>query len=167
MHHLSTRKPGEVIFTLALTLGSVFLFWQSYQISGFSSLSSAGALPIAASVVMVISSSIALIKTMKLPINSEIRFFRHIMPPIVGVVIALIVLFAIMLEPIGFIISALVFLFLGVTFLQRSSILFTTVITLVCLISVYFIFRIIFQVVLPEGIIPEREWMAVIENFFS
>lgn len=167
MYQLTTRKPGEIAFAIVMLLGSVFLFWQAYYISGFSSLSSAGALPLAAAAVMVISSTIALIKTMGLTIDTEIRFFHHVLPPIVSIVIALILLFSVMLEPVGFILSALLFLFLGITFLQRSSFLVTATITVICLISVYFIFRIIFQVVLPEGVIPEREWMAIISRYFS
>jgi hypothetical protein len=35
------------------------------------------------------------------------------------------------------------------------------------LIVIYVIFRLLFQVVLPEGIVPEREIMSAIGNMFG
>ena len=44
----ATRRPGEVVFAALMLAISVFLFWNAYKISGFSSKSSPGAFPLAA-----------------------------------------------------------------------------------------------------------------------
>lgn len=167
MNPMITRSPGEIVFACLLLLTSSWLFWQAYAIAQFTSLSSPGALPLAASMVMVISAAMTLMKTIKLPLDPDLRFFRHLFPPVVGIVIAMILMFAIMLEPIGFIISAGTFLFLGMTFLQRSSLKVSIGLTILCLVTVYCVFRLVFQVVLPEGVVPEREWLALAEKLFK
>ncbi|MEC8082003.1 MAG: tripartite tricarboxylate transporter TctB family protein, partial [Pseudomonadota bacterium] len=93
-------------------------------------------------------------------------FFYHCFPPIVGIVMALILIFAIMLESLGFILSSFFFLFVGIQFLYQKSVLTTLTITVLSLVVVYIIFRLVFQVVLPEGIVPEREILAAIEQFW-
>ncbi|HEU0223137.1 MAG TPA: tripartite tricarboxylate transporter TctB family protein, partial [Paracoccaceae bacterium] len=50
-----------------MVAASLFLFWKSYGIAGFSALSSPGAFPMAASAVMVLASSVALVRTFELP----------------------------------------------------------------------------------------------------
>lgn len=167
MNHPTTRSPGEISFSIALLAGSVFLFWQAYAIAQFSSLSSPGALPMAAAAIMVISAGIAVTKTIKLPIEAELRFFRHLFPPVVGLVMAMILIFAVMLEPVGFVLSAACFLFLGISFLHRGNPWANALLSLLCLIAVYGVFRLVFQVVLPEGLLPEREWLAQISKWFS
>ena len=42
------RKVGELFFGFIVLAFSVFLFWQAYEISGFSELSSPGSVPMAA-----------------------------------------------------------------------------------------------------------------------
>lgn len=167
MNRVVSRNPGEGIFSTLILIGSVFLFWQAFKIPDAGALSSPASLPIAASAVMVISASIVVIRTWRLPIDPEMRFKYHIFPPVVGIVIALLLLFGIALEPIGFILSAAGFLFIGFMLLHRGSMWVNIGLMFACLALVYLIFRLIFQVVLPEGIIPEREWMAWLSNVFS
>jgi len=167
MNHPTSRRPGELLFNLLVLIASLFLFWQAYAIAQFSSLSSSGALPLAATSIMVISACLVLIKTIRLPLEPHVRFIRHIFPPVIGVVMALILMFAVMLEPIGFILSAAIFLFIAMTFLHRKGWVVSLGLTLVSLALVYCVFRLIFKVILPEGIIPEREIMAVISHWFS
>lgn len=166
MSRPTTRRPGEKIFCFLLVVLSVFLFWQSYQISGFSALSSPGAFPMATSFAMILASCVVFVHTLKLPDSEGVRFFYHVFPPIVGIVMGLIFIFAVMLESVGFILSSFAFLFVGIQFLYRRSVMTTLTITVFALMVVYVIFRLVFQVVLPEGIVPEREILAAIKNLW-
>ena len=168
-HTAIPKKPGETLFGFLFLGLSLFLFWQSYEIAGFDALSSPGALPLAASGLMVISCVIALIDDFKRPSEAgQIKaFFEHIMPVSVALMIAIIFLFAILLEDVGFIITAFVFLVGTIQLLHRKGIAKSLLIAAIALVFVYLIFRIVFVVVLPEGIIPEREIMAVIEAWFE
>jgi hypothetical protein len=163
---VKTRKPGERIFCFLLVLGSVYLFWQAYKISGFSKLSSPGAFPLAASATMILASCIAFINTLKLPAAKGVRFAYHCFPPIVATIMALILVYSVILESLGFILSSFAFLFISIQFLYRCRVLTTLSITLLALVVVYIVFRLVFQVVLPEGIVPEREILSSIKSLW-
>jgi len=163
---VKTRKPGERIFCFLLVIGSVYLFWQAYKISGFSKLSSPGAFPLAASATMILASCIAFINTLKLPAAKGVRFVYHCFPPIVATIMALILVYSIVLESLGFILSSFAFLFISIQFLYRCRVLTTLSITLLALVVVYIVFRLVFQVVLPEGIVPEREILSSIKSLW-
>lgn len=62
------RLPGELGFCLALLLFSLTAFYLSYGISGFSSWSSAGSLPLGASLVMCVSSLVIIFRELKKPV---------------------------------------------------------------------------------------------------
>ena len=163
------KKPGETVFGFLMLGLSLFLFWQSYEIAGFTALSSPGSLPLAASGLMVIAAVIAIVDDFRRPIeNHQIQhFFEQILPLSVALMIGIIFLFAIMLETVGFIITAFVFLVASIQLLHRKSIATSLLVSAVALVFVYLIFRIIFVVVLPEGIIPEREILSAIEAWFN
>jgi hypothetical protein len=163
---IKTRKPGERIFCLLLVLGSVYLFWQAYNISGFSSLSSPGAFPLAASAAMILASCVTFLNTLKIPAAEDVRFVYHCFPPVVAFIMALILIYSVVLESLGFVLTSFVFLFISIQFLYRRSPLTTLAITLLSLIVVYIIFRLVFQVVLPEGIVPEREILSSIKSLW-
>ncbi len=163
------KKPGETVFGFLMLGLSLFLFWQAWEIAGFSSLSSPGALPLAASGLMVVSSVIALVNDFRRDIEDHQieHFFEQILPLSVALMIAVIFLFAIMLETVGFIITAFVFLVASIQMLHRRSVKTTLLVSSVSLVLVYLVFRIIFVVVLPEGVIPEREMLSAIEAWFE
>jgi len=163
---IKTRKPGERIFCFLLVVASVYLFWQAYNIAGFSALSSPGAFPLAASAVMVLASCITFLNTLKSPAAEGVRFAYHCLPPVVAIIMALILIYSVVLESVGFILTSFSFLFISIQFLYRRSVLTTLAITLLSLIVVYIIFRLVFQVVLPEGIIPEREILSAIKSLW-
>ena len=58
MNELRRLLPGETAFGWLALAFSLFLFYHSYKIAGFSSLSSSGGTPLAASGLMIISSVI-------------------------------------------------------------------------------------------------------------
>ncbi len=61
------RMPGETVFVSALLMLSLFLFWTAFKISGFKSLSSAGAYPMAATATMVVCAIIILLDAVRKP----------------------------------------------------------------------------------------------------
>lgn len=161
------RQPGERIFCFLLVVFSLYLFWQAYQIAGFSSLSSSGAFPLATTAVMIITSCIVFINSLKLPKDENSTFFYHCLPPVVAIVMAAILVYAVILESLGFILSSALFLFCTIQYLYRRNVLTTISLTLLALIIIYIVFRLLFQVILPEGIVPEREIIAAIRKLWG
>ncbi|MBB4952201.1 hypothetical protein H4S14_000243 [Agrobacterium vitis] len=163
------RRPGELVFTVVLLAASTFLLWQAYAISGFESLSSAGAFPMAMTSIMVGAIVVVLLRlfSMAAPTNSLLRLKTEILPRTVVVFSLMILAYSIVLEKLGFIIASFLFLLVSIWFLEggkfRRSLLFSTL-SIVC---VYIVFRLIFQVVLPEGLIPEREIIASIQDLIA
>lgn len=162
------RRPGEVVFTLLLLLGSLFLLWQAYGISGFSGLSSAGAFPMAMSAVMVVSLVMVLFKTVRRPAPDAVieRFRKEILPATVLVFCGLILIYSLILNWLGFIPSSFLFLLVSITFLQGGRFLRALGLSVLSIICVYVVFRLVFQVVLPEGLIPERAIIAWVQSIF-
>lgn len=162
-----TRRPGEAAFAIFLALLSSALVWQAYGIAGFEALSSPGAFPIAVTTVMVISSLLILFKTLRLPVTADMRFFRDILPPMTIVLTGLIIVFAILLQPLGFLPSAFLFLAAAIKILSRRGAVFSLGMALLCLAIIYIVFRLVFSVLMPEGVVPEREILAWIGNLFG
>jgi hypothetical protein len=73
---------------------------------------------------------------------------------------ALIVLYGLVLESLGFILASFGFLFSGILLLYRRGPLPALGYAVVSIVLIYVIFRLVFQVVLPEGIVPERRILA-------
>ena len=168
------KSPGESVFGLLMFLVSLVLFWQSYEISKFEALSSPGAFPMAASAVMAIASLIVVIGDLRKPalvpgpMGDKARAFMDKITPAVVIVFAGFVLgYAALLDTLGFLPASFLFLFAAIQFLHRGSVLFSFVVTLGSLIAIYAVFRLIFTVVLPEGVVPEREIMAWIEALLT
>jgi hypothetical protein len=165
----TTRRPGELIFNCILLAFSLFMLWQAYQISGFSSVSSAGAFPMAMASIMAVTSAISIIANVKRRAGPEPfkSFKTQILPKAVVVFALLILAYSLLLEPLGFILASFAFLLVASSFLQGGNIKRALLLSTLSIIGVYIVFRLIFQVVLPEGIIPERAIMAAIGDFFS
>lgn len=164
MATIKPRQPGELIFSYLLLAGSLWLGWTAYQIAGFSRLSSPGALPMAAAAVMVLSAAINVVNThrrMSAPLGS---FFEIVVPPIVIGFAVLVLVYAATLDWLGFALATTGFLALAFIFLQRGSPLKLLGVAVLTVIVIYAIFRLVFQVLLPEGILPEREFLAWLED---
>ena len=174
MASLRRRKSGERVFGILMLLLALFLLWQAYDISGFGGLSTPGAFPLAASFAMVVACVSVVITDSRRPpevegrLSEQIRSFSTFIAPSVVVIFAgFVVGYAALLDTLGFLPASFLFLFVAIQFLHRGTARFSALIALFSLIVVYGLFRQIFQVVLPEGIVPEREIMAWIGNFFS
>lgn len=162
-----TRKPGEAAFALILSLLSLAAVWHAYGIAGFEALSSPGAFPMAVAAIMVISSLIIAVKTLRASPESDQSFFRDVLPPAAAMMTMFILLYALALKPLGFLPTSLIFLFVSVLILSRRGLWFSAWVSVLCLVSVYVIFRLVFSVLMPEGIVPEREILAFIGNLFG
>lgn len=161
------RRPGETPFAIFLILLSLTLLWKAYGISEFESLSSPGAIPMAVTFLMAVTAAIILMQTLKLKLNPKEVFLTDIFPMRVLVMSGFIVGFALILQPLGFIPSAMLFLTLSIKFLFRRNILKSALLALLCLTIIYVVFRLVFSVLMPEGIVPEREIIAWVENLFA
>ena len=155
MVELRTRRPGELVFSLALVAFSLFAAWQAWRISGFQSLSSAGVFPMLATSAMVVSGLFILAEAARARPEVErggVRRFAADITPLRLVLFAvLIVAYMLALEPVGFVVSSFLFLFLAMSFLHRKGVLVSLAVSAGSLLVIYFIFRQVFSVVLPAG----------------
>jgi hypothetical protein len=163
-HETHEKRRGEDLFGLLVLVASVLLFWQSYRIAGFSALSSPGAFPLAASAVMVIAATIVVIGNLR---RRGRLSGEAVMPATIALFIGLVVAYAVALVPLGFVLASFAFLTLATKLLYRAGWGRCIGLAAVSLVVIYVVFRLVFQVVLPEGIVPEREWMASLGALFG
>ncbi|MBY6046384.1 tripartite tricarboxylate transporter TctB family protein [Vannielia litorea] len=161
------RRPGELGFAIFLLVASLGLLWSAYGISGFEALSAPGTVPMATTAVMVVTALIVVIKTARLPRISSETFSRDILPVVVLVFAAFLVAFGVALEPLGFLPTAALFLIAAIKILARRSWLWTLAVSLCSLALIWLIFRIVFTVLMPAGIVPEAEFIQFFRNLFS
>jgi hypothetical protein len=146
------REPGETVFGYLILLVSLFVLYQSYAISGFSSVSSAGVFPMIASFAMAVSAVAVILKNRRLAARDpDVTFLRRVAPPAVVVLTLLIVAYMLTLEPLGFLLSSFLFLFLSMLYLERRNPFLLAAISALSLGIIYLIFRTAFSVVLPQG----------------
>lgn len=146
------RRPGERAFTLALLVLGLFLLYQAHAISGFSSVSSPGVVPMIAAAVMVVSLAAVVVRERRE--TAPAGFIRQVTPPVLLGTVALIVALMLLLEPAGFVPAAGGFLFAAILFLQRGRPVRAALVAAVAVAAIYVIFRLGFRVVLPEA-----EWL--------
>ncbi|MCI4665104.1 MAG: tripartite tricarboxylate transporter TctB family protein [Neomegalonema sp.] len=151
------RRPGEIVFTLVLLAASIGLLWNAYGISGFEKLSAPGTVPMAATGVMVLSVLIILARTVQLKRVMSERLGKHILPWVVVIFVLMLGGIASLLEPLGFVPTAALFLIAGVKILARRGWGFTFAVSLGSLLLIWLIFRVVFTVLMPEGVFPEAE----------
>lgn len=160
MISLRRRLPGELTFSLLLIVFSLFLLWQAYAISGFESLTSAGAFPMVAVGVMLITAALSLRDTTKskpLPGNEgeslPQQFVRQIAPGMLVMFVIAIAAYMVALETAGFILSSYLFLLVSMWILGSRKLFLNVWVSALVLAAVYLIFQTIFSVVLPTGTI--------------
>jgi hypothetical protein len=148
-----SRRPGELVFVVLLLLASLWLFWQSVLISGFSGLSTPGVFPMLASGVMVVSALWILRDTARrAPDGGGInRFLEQVTPLRQVVMLGLVALYVAVMPWLGFVVASGLFLVAAIGFLWRRNIFLTAGLSAVALGVIYLIFRVAFQVVLPRG----------------
>ncbi len=168
MDNLS-RKPGELVFNALMVVASLILLYQAYQITDHHTLSSPAAFPLSATAIMVFFSALNLYQSWKnaAPLHAITTFFTQILPVNVLVMMALIALFAFCLESVGFIPTSLVFLTASLYLFYQKSWWRVLLIASAALLVIYCIFRLVFLVILPEGLVPEGELLAWLHALLS
>lgn len=162
-----TRKSGELAFAAFLSFASLILLYNAYAISGFEALSAPGAIPMATTLVMVVTTFMIFIKTNRAKPDGETSFFVDIMPLRIAIVTLMLIGYAFALKPLGFLPTSAVFLIVVIKYLSRRSWAFSFGIGLLSLVIIYMIFRIVFTVLMPAGIVPEGELLAWVRALFS
>lgn len=167
MQDQQPRRPGEAVFAIFVAGASLFLLYSAYGISGFQALSAPGAIPMATTLAMVITSGIALYRTLQRPTDPAASFVRDILPLNVVIVMGFLFVYAFLLKPLGFLPTSALFLIASIKILSRRSWVFSIGIGLFSLLVIYLIFRIVFTVLMPAGIVPEGEVLAWFRSFFA
>ncbi|GGE43749.1 tripartite tricarboxylate transporter TctB family protein [Actibacterium pelagium] len=153
------RRPGELIFGVVMLVTSLGLLWSAYGISGFEALSAPGSVPMATTLAMVISAALIVAKTARLPLDTSETLSRDILPGVVLIFAAALVGYGILLKPFGFLPTSALFLIGAIKLLARRGWGWTLTVALSSLIVIWLIFRIVFTVLMPAGIVPEAEFI--------
>ena len=155
----SRRRPGELAFDTLMLAAGLGLLWSAYGISGFEALSAPGTVPMATTFVMVVAAAIVVLRTMRLPLEPGESLARDILPGVVLVFAALLIAYGLLLRPLGFIPTSALFLILAIKILARRGWGWTVIVSLGSLALIWLIFRIVFTVLMPAGIVPEAEFI--------
>lgn len=161
------RRPGELVFGAALLIASLVLLWNAYGISGFEALSAPGSVPMATTLIMVISAAVILLRDMRLPKVQGETVARDILPRVVVVIAVMLVAYGVLLKPLGFLPTSALFLIAAIKMLGRRSWGWTLGISLGALVLIWIIFRIVFTVLMPAGIVPEAEFIQIFRNLLG
>jgi putative tricarboxylic transport membrane protein len=161
------RRPGELLFNLFVIAVSLFLFYTAYGIAGFDALSSAGAIPMVTTAIMVLCGILILRENLKKSPNTAEKVARDILPLPVIVTIAAITAYAFLLKPLGFIPTSFLFLLGLMRLFSGRSFLFSAAAAAASVALIYIIFRLIFTVLMPQGVVPESEVLAFVSSLFG
>ena len=153
-----TRKlrPGENVFVYLMMAFSLFILILAYRISGFSSISSPGAFPMAAGAVMVISAGLVLLGNRKLE-KPDAQHFRDemkiavkaIFPKEFVIYTGIIIGYMIVLQPLHFLPSSFVFMAVSMVVLRGTGWVKSLLISAGTLVCIYIIFQYFFRVIMP------------------
>jgi Na+/melibiose symporter-like transporter len=135
---------------------SLFILIMAYLISGFSSVSSPGAFPMAAGVVMVISAILVLIGHRKLE-KPDVENFademklavKNVFPKEFIIYAGIIIAYMVLIQPLHFLPSSFAFMVVSMLVLRGSGIVKSLLISAVTLACIYVIFQYFFRVIMP------------------
>ncbi len=161
------RRPGEMVFAAVMVAASLGLLWNAYGIAGFEALSSPGAIPMATTLAMLVSAVLILVKTARLPLDKSETLAKDILPIVVVIFAVLLVGYGVLLRPLGFLPTSALFLIAAIKILARRSWIWTLTISLSSLAVIWLIFRIVFTVLMPAGIVPEGEFIQFFRDILS
>ena len=167
---LDKRRPGELFFAAFLLMASLGLLWSAYGIEnpfGPNGLSAPRSIPVAATLAMVISAAIVVLKTAKLPLDQAETLARDILPVTVVLFALFLIAYGVLLRPLGFLPTSALFLIVAIKILAKRGWLWTLTVSLGSLIVIWLIFRIVFSVLMPAGIAPEAEFIQFFRGFTS
>ncbi|MBM3336332.1 MAG: tripartite tricarboxylate transporter TctB family protein [Betaproteobacteria bacterium] len=154
MSNQDARKPGEVTFTVLMLVGSAFLLWQSFGISGFQSWSSAGMFPMLAAATLLVTGLLTvrhLLRRPAAPDSGARAFFAQIAPLQLLGGVGAVAAYMLMLQPLGFLPSSLLFLFLSMRLFGSERWGLNLSVSVASLAAIHLVFSTVFSVVLPKG----------------
>ena len=167
MQSNTPRRPGELGFNLFIIAASLFLLHHAYGIAGFDALSSAGAVPMVTTGLMTLCGVIILRQNLRKPGKTAETISRDILPLPVIVTIATITAYAVLLKPLGFVPTSFLFLLGLIKLFSARSWGFSISAAAGSVALIYIIFRLVFSVLMPAGIVPEGEILAAIGHLFG
>ena len=152
------RLPGETGFCVVILLFSVTFLYLSYKISGFSSWTSAGSLPMGTTLVMTVASIVILFRELAKP-APQLRaaesltrgFFEQVFPLRHIIFVGVLIVYMFLLEPLGFITDSYLYLIASSVVLGERRWLRLILVNALTLAAVYLVFQTVFSVVLPTG----------------
>lgn len=153
------RRPGELTFAVVLLVASLGLLWSAYGISGFEALSAPGAVPMATTLAMVISALLVVLRTARLPLDRSETVAKDILPVVVMLFVGFLIAYGLLLRPLGFLPTSALFLIVSIKYLSGRGWGWTLLVSLGGLALIWLIFRIVFTVLMPAGIVPEAEFI--------
>jgi putative tricarboxylic transport membrane protein len=152
MNEPTNRRPGELLFVVVLAIFSGLALWQSYSISGFEKLSSPGVFPMLAASAMVLSTLFIVRDTLrKRPGESTSGFVSTILPSRLVLIILAVLCYVVLMPWLGFLLDSGLFLVVTIAYLWNRPLWQSILVSGLALLSIHLIFRILFQVVLPQG----------------
>ncbi len=156
MHTSHARLPGELTFMVLSVALSSFMLWASYSISKFESVSSAGAFPMVCAAALLITGLMSLVKSARGKLDTEgatvvQHFVRKIAPTQLVAFTALITVYALTLEIVGFIVGSYAFLLLSMQVLGSKRIGLNLAVSALVLAAIFIVFQTAFSVILPSG----------------
>ncbi|MEC9483194.1 MAG: tripartite tricarboxylate transporter TctB family protein [Halomonas sp.] len=158
MNNHTRLQPGERLFSSLLLLLSLGIIYEAYRISGagFESIDSPGAFPIGLGVIMAVSMLVILVGQFRKArpesqgALDEARLFLHEHFPLPIVLFsAMAIGYLFLLEPLGFVISTLIFLFVAMVYLRHGRFVSSAIIATASTATIYALFKLLFQVYLP------------------
>jgi hypothetical protein len=164
--YAESRRPGEIAFALILMAASLALLIEAYGISGLSKLSAPGSVPVATTGVMVLCMGIVLWQTIRRPRVVGETVARDILPVRVILFVGMLLAYGLLLRPLGFLPTTALFLIGGIRLLGRGW-GFSVAVGLLALIGIWLVFRMVFTVLMPPGILPEAEMVQFLRNLFG
>lgn len=161
------RRPGELVFGALMLLASLGLLWSAYGISGFQALSAPGTVPMATTFIMVVSAALIFLKDLRLQRVSNETVLKDILPGTVIVIALMLIAYGVLLKPLGFLPTSALFLIAAIKILDVRGWAWTIAVSIGSLILIWVIFRIVFTVLMPAGIVPEAEFIQMFRDLFQ
>jgi hypothetical protein len=164
------RRPGELAFAAFLLVGSLGLLWSAWGIDnpfGPNGLSAPRAIPVAATLAMVVAAGLVLLGTARLPLDRAETLARDILPGRVVIFALFLLAYGLLLRPLGFLPTSAMFLIAATRLLGRRGWGWTLAVSLGSLMVIWLVFRIVFSVLMPAGVMPEAEIIQAIRSLIG
>ncbi|TDX27615.1 tripartite tricarboxylate transporter TctB family protein [Modicisalibacter xianhensis] len=158
MSKYTKLQPGERVFNILLLLFSLGVLYEAYRISGpgFESINSPGAFPVGLGVILIASMIVIIAGQFRKPkpdtkgaLDEARQFLQLHFPLPIVVFSAMAIGYLLLLEPLGFVIATLLFLFVSMVYLRHGRFVSSAIIAAVAITVIYALFKLLFQVYLP------------------